>query len=71
MQQLAKAFRGKVIYTKGSFRLDGGIGPLRKEGERRKDNQFSIYRSGQRSFNSRPAWTYLKAALKEGQRGSL
>ena len=40
MQQLAKAFRGKVIYTKGSFRLYGGIGTLRKEGERRKATQF-------------------------------
>ena len=25
VQQLAKAFKGQVIYTKESFRLDGGV----------------------------------------------
>ena len=40
---------------------------IKEKSERRKENQFSVYRSGQRSFNSRPAWTYSKAALKKDE----
>ena len=68
---LAKPFKGQVIYTKGYCLGRWWNGTLREEGGKRKENQVSVYRSGQRSFNSRPAWTYSKAALKEGQRGNL
>ena len=40
--------------------------------EEGKTTRFSVYRSGQRSFNSRPAWTYSKvdkgAAYRSDQR---
>ena len=69
LHPLAKAFKGQVIYTKGSFRQR--VGWNIKEGRWKKEsNPISVYRSGQRSFNSRPAWTYSKAALKEGQRAA-
>ena len=70
LHPLAKAFKGQVIYTEGSFRQMVEWNIKERKWEKEK-NQVSVYRSGQRSFNSRPAWKYSKAALKEGQRGSL
>ena len=67
---MCKLSVGLVIQRISILKMIFGMGHqgLKIKGE---EPSNSVYRSGQRSFNSRPAWTYSEAALKEEQRGCL